>query len=130
MPERCDVTELVMRELDGDDQIEASIWADKKLSSAMRDSAVAMYAAEQREAIRISLVEVDGQQVNLDGIPFSGMDTWSMRTMRFVLKAFADLNGAEASELESFQKGAQPVLSSAPMLMSQSEARTAASSDG
>lgn len=98
--------EFVMRELTAKDEIEAAIWADKKRSSA-GDGVLSIVGGEQREAMRLSFVAVDGKPVNEGGIPFVGMDNWTYRTMRFVQRAFADLNGVEQSDLDSFAEGAE-----------------------
>lgn len=101
LPDYCDVATLVMRELDGTDEIEAAIWADKNKSSALASSPIAAMESEQRESIRLSLVEVDGEPVNVGGIPYAAMNDWSYRTMRFVNQFFLDLNGVEISEVKN-----------------------------
>jgi hypothetical protein len=83
--------------------------ADKLMSDALRNSAVATISAEQREAMRLSLVEVDGEPVNHDGVPYMAMDDWSLKTLRFLQTAFNEMNGIEADDLKNFRAGAQIV---------------------
>lgn len=109
LPDYCTVGEFVMRELTAKDELTASIFAEKFMSDALRNSAVATIAAEQREAMRIALVEVDGKPVNVDGIPYMAMDEWSMRTIRFAQMAFNELNGIESDDLKNFRAGGQIV---------------------
>ena len=109
LPDYCSVGEFVMRELTAKDELTASIFAEKFMSDALRNSAVATIAAEQREAMRLALVEVDGIQVNLDGVPYLEMDNWSMRTVRFAQMAFNEMNGIESDDLKNFKAGAQIV---------------------
>jgi hypothetical protein len=110
LPDYCSVQSVVMRELDGQDDIEASIWADKNATSAIKDSAVAAMIADQRESVRLSLLEVDGKPVNHDGLPFMAMDNWTSRTMRFLLSFYADLNGAKEEDLKNSVAGAQEIV--------------------
>lgn len=108
LPPGMSCREFVMRELDASDEIEAAIWADKRRGSA-QDGVLSMVGGEQREAMRLSLVSVDGKPVNVDGVPFMGIDKWSYRTMRYVQRAFANLNGVKDKDLESFDEGAEIV---------------------
>ena len=110
LPDYCTVREVVMRELDGQDDIEASIWADKNATSAIRGSAVAAMVADQRESIRLSLLEVDGVPVNHDGIPFTAMDDWTSVTFRFLQQFYADLNGAKENDLKNSIAGAEIIV--------------------
>jgi len=109
LPERCDAKEFVIRELDSNDDIQAAIMADKMAPAAIKDSAIGLMSSEQREAVRLSLVEVDGVPVNQDGIPFLAMDEWSARTMRFALQAYMQVNGVTPDEIRSFLAGAEVV---------------------
>ena len=107
LPSYCSVQSVVMRELDGQDDIEASVWADKNASSTVKESAVAAMVADQRESIRLSLLEVDGKPVNHDGLPFMAMDHWSSRTFRFLQQFYGDLNGATNEDLKNAVTGAE-----------------------
>jgi hypothetical protein len=96
-----------MKELTAKDEIEAAVWADKFMSEALRNSAMAAIGAEQREAMRLSLVEVDGEPVNQNGVPFLAMDSWSLKTIRLAQTAFNDLNGVDAEDLKNFKASAR-----------------------
>jgi hypothetical protein len=109
LPDYCSIREVVMRELDGQDDIEASIWADKNATSAIKGSAVAAMVADQRESIRLSLLEVDGTPVNHDGIPFMAMDDFTSVTFRFLLQFYSDMNGAKEDDLKNAIAGAEIV---------------------
>lgn len=109
LPAGCSVREVVMRELDGNDEVEAAVMAEQRASSATKGSVAGMIGAEQREAIRLSLCEVDGKPVNADGVPFMAMDRWTMRTMRAINRFFADLNGLPEDELKNAVAGAEVV---------------------
>lgn len=107
MPKGCDIQEFVMREVTGQDEIEAAIWAEKGMTTAQSSSAMAIYSAQRRECMRLALVEVDGAQVNHDGIPFKQMDYYSIKTMLFLTYAFNKMNGVEDDELKNFEAGAE-----------------------
>lgn len=123
LPDGMSCRSFVMRELTSQDEIEAAIWADKKRGSA-QDGVLSVVGGEQREAIRLSFVEVDGNPVNVDGVPFTAMDKWTYRTMRYVQKAFTDLNGVQQDDLESFSEGAEIVGMSESTTAPDSEATT------
>lgn len=108
-PAGCSIHEFVMRELTSKDELDAAMWADKLKSIVNDESPSSIILGEQREAMRLSLVTVDGQRVNDDGLPFLGMDTWTVRTVRFVQRAFQDMNGVTAEELENFTGEAEIV---------------------
>lgn len=112
LPPGCSVGEVVMRELDGEDDIEASIWADKNATSALKESAVAAMVADQRESMRLSLLEVDGVPVNHDGLPYMKADRWSSKTWRCMQSFYADLNGMKEQDLKNAVAGAEVILSS------------------
>ncbi len=110
LPEYCDIAEFVMRELDANDEMEAAMWAEQKMTSAHRENPIAAMGLEQREAVRLSLCEVEGAKVNHDGVPYAAMDNFSMRTMRFLNSAFSDLNGIDSDDLKNFQAEASLIL--------------------
>lgn len=104
LPDGCDAKEIVVRELDGDDDMEIAVWTEAKLNSAIKDNIMAVLEVKKTEAARRSLVVVDGRTVNQNGIPFSEMDKWSQKTMIFVFRAYNRLNGAEDDDLKKFDK--------------------------
>lgn len=132
LPEEChrDCEVVVMRELSGQDEIEAAIMADRNATSAVKESAFASVAADQREALRLSLVMVDGRRVNHDGVPFRELDDFSMATIGQLLAYFRDLNGVPS------EKSRRSVAEGKPVTLAELEAEaakgapSAASSDG
>lgn len=111
-PRGCDIQTAVLRELDGNDDEQVSILADARADGVQRQSVMLMSQIEQREALRMSLVEVDGDPVNADGVPWGGLDDLSMRTLRLLQVAFAEVNGVTGDEAEGFKKAAVVVTSS------------------
>jgi len=105
LPSGCSVGSFVMRELDGNDDLDIAVWIEAASTSAIEENPIALMKFERVEALRCSLVSVDGEPVNVDGKPYKGMDKWSRRTMQFVGTAFNELNGAEADELKKFRAG-------------------------
>lgn len=103
-PERCSVGSFRVRELTVRDDDEVSIWTDKNAPGAVRGEQRAYSLARMREAWRLSLVEVDGKAVNVDGVPYMEMDAWNQRTVRLLIEAFEELNGVSQEELQSSRK--------------------------
>ena len=101
LPKGHSCLSFTMRELTGRDEIEAGRLALATASEADRDNAVMLNFAEQREMMRLSLVEVDGEPVGID-TPFMDMDDWSMKTMVFVRKAFNEMNRVDGDDLKNF----------------------------
>lgn len=99
--DRYNFHKVVMRELNGQDRIEASIWADKNINPALEESIVGQMDTQQREALRLSIVAVDGKRVNTGGVPFMAMDEWNIRSMRFLEACFNDLNGVDLDEVKN-----------------------------
>lgn len=106
LPKNCSIESFVMRKLTSRDDLEVATIADAITPNSIKERAVIAAMTEQREAVRYALVEVNGERVNHDGVPYAEMDQWDIRTMRFVNTAFADLNGTEKAELEDFMIGA------------------------
>ncbi len=106
--------EFVMRELDAQDELTAAQWADAKMTQQGGNKVLSMMGTNEREAMRLSFVSVDGIPVNIDGVPFIDIDGWPIRTMRLVRDAFEELNGVAAEEIKSFKAGAEVVLEDAP----------------
>lgn len=105
LPDYCDCREVVMRELEAVDDVQSAIWADAHASSALKGSAIAAIQADKRESIRLSLVEVDGEPVNRDGVPFMAMDRWSHRTLIYIEAFFQDLNGVDMGDVKNAVAG-------------------------
>ncbi len=95
-----DVKSFAMRRLLQADKVEMGVMAKNNADKALGDEGLA--GQEVIEAIRLSLVQVDGVRVNDKGIPFMKMDGWDSVTMRYVQEAFSDLNGVEDKDLGNF----------------------------
>ncbi len=112
MPKWAHVRGFVMRELAAPDQLQSRILADKRRSSAIGgDNVLSLLSLEQFESMRLAFVEVDGLAVNTE-IPYQGLDTWTLKMLRFAQAAFSDLNGVEDSDLENFTASAETVMTS------------------
>jgi len=98
LPERCSVQEIVVRELLVSDELTIAAAVDK-LGPVAREQA----RIQLNEAIRHSIVEVDGVLVNIGGVPYAAFDSWNNRTMRLVTSAFLELNSVEDEEVEVFR---------------------------
>lgn len=105
LPKGLSCGEMVVRELSGKDDLTAAQRADAKLSADEKLNPIVSMQVQRREAMRLSLVEVDGRKVNL-GEPFMNLDDWSQRTVVFLSRAFEELNGVKEDELKNFLAGA------------------------
>src|SRR5262245_23651737 len=114
LPEGHSAKVIVMRELDSGDDIAAAINADKYGQRDAYDHAETALQVVQRERVRLSLVEVDGRRVNVEGLPFKEFDRWTLRTTRFVEKCFLEMNHFTdeevAADLAAFTTGGAVVL--------------------
>lgn len=113
LPKKCwnDCKTVVMRELDGDDDIQIAIWLDQQ-EVADGKGAVAVVGAmkrEQRESVRCSLVMVDGKRVNENGVQFAPFDKWRQHTKVALSMFFNELNGLDGDELGKCLKESAPV---------------------
>ncbi len=109
LPEHCSVKTFVMRELVKHEQPAVTSLAHRLTPAEDRKDPGAVQSAELFAAVRMALVEVDGQRVNVDGVPFMGFDDWTQRTVRFAVEAFTDLNGVKDDELPDFREGAEEI---------------------
>ena len=109
LPSYCTVSSVAMRELDGEDDIMSAYWADQNATAAEQGSANAAAIADQREGIRISLVGVNGRQINDDGSCFLEANEWSSKTWRFLMQCFAELNGVSHDDLKNAVRGSVPI---------------------
>ena len=101
-PKGCqgDCKEIVVKELDGDDEIEAAVWADEKAGQPGFKSLGAYYKLERTEKIRAAIVAVDGKLVNVPGRPFKGYDKFHAPTKIWISACFDKLNSLESKDLE------------------------------
>jgi len=104
---------IVLRELDSGDDIAAAINADKFGPRDTYLHAETALQVVQRERVRLSLVEVDGRRVNVDGLPFKDFDKWPLRSTRFVERCFLEMNHLtdeeQAADLAAFTRGGEVV---------------------
>lgn len=111
LPKGCSIASVVVRELAGDDDIEATINADKFGSSAAKDTIQGFATVAQRERVLLSIVEyvdLDGRRHAVDATePFR--PKWTMRTFRFIERAWMKLNAIDQDELDFFERGGVPV---------------------
>lgn len=114
LPPGCSVREVVVRELMGDDELTAAMWMEENTPPAMLETPAGQIAAEQRELIRVSLVEVDGEEVNCDGVPYRGMDHWTLKTYRAVRLFHSTVNTLDDGLLRKSIAGAEVVAGPAP----------------
>jgi hypothetical protein len=110
LPPGLQVREVVVRELVAADELTAALWTESNAPADMLETPAGQIHAEQRELVRISLVEVDGEEVNVDGVPFMAMDKWSLRTFRAVRTFFNDVNTLDDRELRKSLAAAEVVI--------------------
>lgn len=108
-PSGLTVRSFVMRQLDGADDIEAAMAADARAGSAVAPDSGARQLIDVREKLRLALVEVDGQRVNVGGVPYMGFDRWSLATIRFAERAFVELNLVRSESADAFFDAAEEV---------------------
>jgi hypothetical protein len=104
LPRKCwgDCKTVVMRELDGDDDIMVGVWLDQKESSSGAkgsDAVVSAMKREQSESVRCALVVVDGKKANENGVAFAPFDKWKRATKTMLGTYFNELNGVDSDEL-------------------------------
>ncbi len=120
--EGYDCKTLVIRELTGIDEMEAAVWADKHSTSAVGTTA----RNEQAEAMRLSIVEVDGKKVVQ---PYMQIDDWGFRTIRLLRECFAEVNGVDPSEVKNVLAEAE-IIGTTPNSAADLAVRTEEQSDG
>lgn len=116
LPKNASCREFVIRELDGTDDLTVGMWVDRKVTDVIANNAVALMDLRKHEAMRCSLVSVDGKEVNLHNVPYAAMDTWTQRTLTALATAFHRLNGLEADELKNLLAEDEPSDASLPSL--------------
>ena len=114
LPAGCSIREVAVRELEGHDELTAALWMEQNAPAAMLETPAGQIAAEQRELVRLSLVEVDGEEVNLDGVPFLGMDRWTLKTYKAVRFFYQTVNTLDDGELRKSLAGAVVLAGPAP----------------
>lgn len=112
-PKGLSIKNFAVRELTvaDDKEIEHNVTLFWKASKGDDVSA----KAQMYESVRKALVEVDGVQLELSS-PYMGMDTWTQKTMLFVIRAYAMVNGMgdedgdySEEQIKSFLEQGAPV---------------------
>lgn len=86
LPERCNCSDVVIRETNGIDEQRAALMADS------RGERTNVY----NELIRLSIVEVDGTPVTQ---PFTALEQWNSRTRAFIRAQYEVLNDISDEEV-------------------------------
>lgn len=108
LPDGFSVKTLVMRELTTKDEEAASVMADRTLDGSRRTNAIATFTSEQRECVRMSLVQVDGERVN-GATPYMAMDDWSSRTYKLVQGLYSKLNDVTQDVVGNVEAGCETI---------------------
>lgn len=109
LPDYCDISEIVVRELDGTDDPVVAMWAEQNLDSALSESFMAIKSQTSREEWRQSIVSVDGVHVQKPGEPYMAMDGWGNRTMEFVVRYYNKVNGVEVDDVKKHMASGEVV---------------------
>lgn len=91
---KTDLQSFHIREVDGQDEETAAMWAKGKGGAA----------SSGEEMLRLSIVAVNDQPVSQ---PYLQFDTWNQRARAFAMKAFNDLNGYSKDEETAFLSTAE-----------------------
>ncbi len=102
MPKGCDAATVTMRELRKEDEIAAAVMADAAVRAMPQDQQGSVYITmqvERQESIRQSIVKIDGRRVNVDGVPCTEVDGWTLKSWTALGKFYGALNGIPGDEL-------------------------------
>lgn len=126
MPRKiAECREVFIREMTGQDEIEAAIMADSILSTIEKQSMKLTLEAERRESMRAAIVglgELKGGKIvyrhaNSEGVPldlsYQGRP-WTQAAMTALSRFYAEVNGVPTEELEEGIKEARTVGAYAP----------------
>jgi len=106
LPPGCTVRKVILRELDGNDDLVAAANVERFAPKTAMSSMQAFSMAQQRERVRLSIVAVDGRTVVQ---PFLDMDhgdaKWTMKTIRHVEGYWLKMNGITDEEMADFDEG-------------------------
>ena len=130
LPDGLDCKTIVMRCLNGNDELEVAVWAGARATSAHRDDIMAMVEIRKHEAARRAIVAYDGIVVGQDGLPFSGMDNWSQATMACVMSYYMDLNAVEPEELKKSLEESEEITDLTQITEEEPETSTASQNAG
>lgn len=107
LPEGYSIKSFVMREMDGEDELEVGRW--QSMISATDGGALKSLSLQVGQA----LVAVDGREVS-HSEPCLLFDTWSSKTRSLVLNAWRELNEVREEDLAVFHAAAKPLNVQAP----------------
>lgn len=99
LPEGHPIKTIVMREIDGKDELEAARWASAKKSSVDQE-----WSAMLMEQVRCAIVAVDDKNAEM---PFVDFDQWPVKTRRLVVAAWTQLNVVEEEDSKNFLESAE-----------------------
>ena len=97
-PKGHPITSIMLREVDGRDELEAIKWAEARNGKDEDNTAVVM------EQVRCSIVKVDDVEVTQ---PYTGLESWPARTRSLVLRAWMSLNSVDEEETKNFLASAE-----------------------
>jgi hypothetical protein len=111
-PKKCcgDCKEIVIKELDGKDEIAAAVEVDKRLGQPgfRSDNIAAIMKLERQEKIRKSIAAVDGVAVK-PGEVFEGYDAFHAPTKLWIALCYEQVNGLEDDDLKKSLATAEEV---------------------
>ena len=104
--DRSELQSVVMREIVNVDAVRASVRAEKNIAD--RSSRVAIADAATREAIRMTIEEVNGQRVNRD-TPYLDLDMWNGKAYFMAENFFETVNGVSMEDAKSYASSGEIV---------------------
>lgn len=109
LPDGLDCKTVVMRELDGNDDITVSVWTERMLAmnKVAATSGVGVMNVQSREELRCSIVAVDNVRVNVDDVPFGDMTWYSAMTMDYLTRFFREMNRVDGDAVKKAVEEAQ-----------------------
>jgi hypothetical protein len=99
LPDGHPIKCFVMREIDGEDELEAG-----RVAAARGTSVDDMSQAALMENIRVAIVSVDDKPVEQ---PFLQMDKYPSKTKRYFIEAWVALNGVGQDDIKNFLAAAE-----------------------
>ncbi len=110
LPGGLDCKTIVMRAINGIDQLDVAAWVGARATSAHKNDIMSMVEIRKHEAARKAIVAVDDQLVGQDGVPFMAIDKWGQDTMQCVMAYYLELNAVEPEELKKSLDEAEEIL--------------------
>ena len=101
-PAKChsDCTEIIIKELSGDDDIAAAVAVDEKIGQPgfKADNFAAIMTLERQEKVRQSVVSVNGRKV-VPGKPFN-LESVGAATKLWIGRCYDKLNGLDEEDVK------------------------------